>query len=158
MKKMLKNAKGFTLVELLAVIVILGIIAAIAVPSIGNIIQTSREDAVIADAEQVLNAAEIYGASHKVSTGVLDVDSSTISDSSTPELADYVDLTNATAWTTKPTVSVTVTGGDITYKVSGQATAGSKKIKFTNATMSELTNASDSNSYTAGSSIAIVTP
>lgn len=34
-KKLLKNQKGFTLVELLAVIVILGIIAAIAIPSIG---------------------------------------------------------------------------------------------------------------------------
>ncbi len=38
LKKLLKNQKGFTLVELLAVIVILGIIAAIAIPSIGNII------------------------------------------------------------------------------------------------------------------------
>ncbi len=33
---LLKNQKGLTLVELLAVIVILGIIAAIAVPSIGE--------------------------------------------------------------------------------------------------------------------------
>ncbi|RIV13331.1 prepilin-type N-terminal cleavage/methylation domain-containing protein, partial [Priestia flexa] len=46
MKKFLKNEKGLTLIELLAVIVILGIIAAIAIPSIGGIIQKSREDAV----------------------------------------------------------------------------------------------------------------
>ncbi len=38
LQKRLKNEKGLTLVELLAVIVILGIIAAIAIPSIGNII------------------------------------------------------------------------------------------------------------------------
>ena len=37
MKALLKNEKGLTLIELLAVIVILGIIAAIAVPSIGGI-------------------------------------------------------------------------------------------------------------------------
>ena len=42
LQKRLKNEKGLTLVELLAVIVILGVIAAIAVPSIGNIIENSR--------------------------------------------------------------------------------------------------------------------
>ena len=44
-RRLFKNQKGFTLVELLAVIVILGIIAAIAIPSIGGIIDKSKEDA-----------------------------------------------------------------------------------------------------------------
>ena len=42
LQKRLKNEKGLTLVELLAVIVILGIIAAIAIPSIGNIVENTR--------------------------------------------------------------------------------------------------------------------
>ncbi|MBY0123963.1 type IV pilin protein [Bacillus sp. S/N-304-OC-R1] len=57
--KRLKDQRGLTLVELLAVVVILGIIAAIAVPSIGNIIDKSRFDAAKADALQIISAASI---------------------------------------------------------------------------------------------------
>ena len=48
-----------TLVELLAVIVILGIIGAIAVPSIAGIIDNSKKDAHIANAEQLVGAARL---------------------------------------------------------------------------------------------------
>lgn len=60
LKRRWKEEKGFTLVELLAVIVILGIVAAIAVPSIGNIIEDSREDAHIANAQSFAEAARLY--------------------------------------------------------------------------------------------------
>ncbi len=57
--KRLKNQKGLTLIELLAVIVILGIIAAIAVPAIGGIIDNSKRDAHAANAIQMINAAKL---------------------------------------------------------------------------------------------------
>ncbi|WLR50085.1 type II secretion system protein [Bacillus tianshenii] len=63
LKRLSRNEKGLTLIELLAVIVILGIIAAIAVPSIGNIIENSKKDAHIANAEQLVSAARLAMAS-----------------------------------------------------------------------------------------------
>ncbi|MCB5933483.1 prepilin-type N-terminal cleavage/methylation domain-containing protein [Caldibacillus thermoamylovorans] len=57
--KLLKNQKGMTLVELLAVLVILGIIAAIAVPLIGNMIENSRDKAAINDAISIIAAAKL---------------------------------------------------------------------------------------------------
>ncbi len=51
----MKNRKGFTLVELLAVIVILALIMGIAVVSIGSIIQSSREKTYRETAANIIN-------------------------------------------------------------------------------------------------------
>lgn len=52
--------KGFTLVEILAVIAILGIITMIITPAIGGIIQTSKEKAYDKQIETIVNAAKSY--------------------------------------------------------------------------------------------------
>lgn len=59
-KKMIKKENGFTLVELLAVLVILGIIVAIAIPAVGNIIENARGNANKAEVELVEDAARLY--------------------------------------------------------------------------------------------------
>jgi type IV pilus assembly protein PilA len=68
LKKKLKDQKGLTLVELLAVVVILGIISAIAVPSIGGLIEKSKKDAQVAEALQIINAAKLAHASNSTIT------------------------------------------------------------------------------------------
>ncbi len=52
-----KEEKGLTLIELLAVIVVLGIIAAIAVPSISGILGNTKKEAHRANATQIVEAA-----------------------------------------------------------------------------------------------------
>lgn len=54
------NEKGLTLLELLTVLVMLGIIAAIAVPSVLKIIENTKKDAHLSNARMLVNAARLY--------------------------------------------------------------------------------------------------
>ncbi len=77
MKETLKNNQGVTLVELLIVIVILGIIAAIAVPAVGNIVENAERDAVIGDATAIRDGAQLYCASNAQPDECSDQDNAT---------------------------------------------------------------------------------
>ena len=57
MKKVLKNRKGFTLVELLAVIVVLAIVMGMAVVGITSVLENTRKSAFAADAKSYLEGA-----------------------------------------------------------------------------------------------------
>ena len=65
--KKFKNERGLTLVELLAVIVILAIVAIIAFVFIGGVIENSKKDAHISNAQQIISAAKL----HESTTGEL---------------------------------------------------------------------------------------
>lgn len=54
----MKNSKGFTLVELLAAVVILGILTAFAVPSIMKVITNNRDKTYREDAKKMVTLAE----------------------------------------------------------------------------------------------------
>jgi type IV pilus assembly protein PilA len=55
-----RNKKGFTLIELIIVIALLGVIAAIAVPRYGNVLENAKKDSDDVTAEMVQKAAELY--------------------------------------------------------------------------------------------------
>lgn len=54
--------KGFTLIELIAVIAILGLIALIVYPAIGSVIRNSRESAYKDQVDVIINAAKNWSA------------------------------------------------------------------------------------------------
>ncbi|XCA82638.1 prepilin-type N-terminal cleavage/methylation domain-containing protein [Exiguobacterium mexicanum] len=115
--KQLKDERGLTLVELLVVVVILGIIAAIAVVAIGGIIENSRKDAMVSDAKQMVNASKLYVASNPVSaTTKLDFKGST----NGTDVSSYVDSMKdpyGDAAYDTAVVTVTVSGSSYKYSV-----------------------------------------
>ena len=71
MKKLnLKNKKGFTLVELLAVIVVLAIIILIAMPSVMSAMDKARRNALITEANEITKIAATAFADDSMGTGL----------------------------------------------------------------------------------------
>ena len=60
MKKQNKNKRGFTLIELMIVIAIIGILAAIAVPNFTKARRKSKEKACVANMKTMESAVEMY--------------------------------------------------------------------------------------------------
>lgn len=92
--KLMKDERGLSLVELLAVVVILAIIAGIGVIAIGNVIQNTREDAAVADVQQAYSAAILYQSTNRnLNSGAASTTSFTLED------VIKAGLLSGTAWT-----------------------------------------------------------
>ncbi len=63
-----KSKKGFTLVEIMIVVVIIGLLAAMAIPAFKKVRATSQNKAVVNNIRQITSAADQYFLEHGVTT------------------------------------------------------------------------------------------
>lgn len=128
--KYLRKEKGMTLVELLAVLVILGIVAAIAVPAISNVIDNSRDKATVSEAVSIIEAAKLASTVSPSKDGIYKF----VKNSEKNDLEEYLD-SNVKA------TSFTVTGAkNSEWKITGHPAVEIVKGKgATEATESDLT-------------------
>ncbi len=67
-----RNKKGFTLIELVVVIAILGILAALAIPRFTGTRVSANTQTVISNLRSIESAVELYAAQNNVGTAAVD--------------------------------------------------------------------------------------
>ena len=142
----MKNKKGFTLVELLAVIVILALIMGIAVVSIGGVLSSSREKTYRETAASIINGVRQqlyvenavptantsytytsgilekggttspYNSNYNYTSSISDCDATNKVGTSLCKMTTYKTDTDCTA-STASFVSAEVSGGAVTYRI-----------------------------------------
>ncbi len=111
MKKNLNN-KGFTLIEVLAVIVILSILMAIMVPSVGNIMKKNKEDNYQNLKDSIISAAKIYISDNRYQITVGNCDDS--------NKADIDSINNKTLNSSQLPISFLVDAGNLKTTSDGK--------------------------------------
>ena len=119
MTNLLKNKRGVTLVELLAVIIILGIIAAIAIPTIGNLIENQKRNAAELQWANIIEAARLYDIEVSDNDGEVTLaELITAGNITIDTVNDYVFTVNTDA---APTVFVSISNPEIIFDISGSS-------------------------------------
>lgn len=103
---MKQTKKGFTLVEIMIVVVIIGLLAAMAIPAFQKVRQSSQDKTILNNARQLAAAADQYYLENGVST---------VAQTSLVGASNYVKALNLVANETYPTnftqgTTITVAG------------------------------------------------
>ena len=107
MKNLPKSTKGFTLVEIMIVVVIIGLLAAMAIPAFQKVRQSSQDKAVLNNARQLSAASDQYFLENGVSN---------VNISALVGATNYVKAVNTVAnesYPTDYTQGVTITIGGV---------------------------------------------
>lgn len=106
MNTRIRSAKGFTLVEIMIVVVIIGLLAAMAIPAFQKVRQSSQDKAVLNNARQLSAASDQYFLENGVST---------VASTNLVGSDKYVKAVNTVAGETYPAsytqgITITITG------------------------------------------------
>ena len=101
-----RSTKGFTLVEIMIVVVIIGLLAAMAIPAFQKVRQSSQDKAVLNNARQLSAASDQYFLENGVST---------VASANLVGATNYVKAVNTVAAEVYPTgftqgVTITISG------------------------------------------------
>lgn len=103
----IRSSKGFTLVEIMIVVVIIGLLAAMAIPAFQKVRQASQDKAVLNNARQLSAAADQY---------YLEYGGSAVGSANLIGATNYVKALNTVASETYPTdftQGITITIGGV---------------------------------------------
>ncbi|AXI11169.1 prepilin-type N-terminal cleavage/methylation domain-containing protein [Oceanobacillus sp. 143] len=133
LQRLKKDERGLTLVELLAVVVILAIVGAIAFVAIGNVMENSRQDAHVANAQQIVSAAKLAEASGTEIGTDFNVNPGTDGTGGLETLDTLVD-----PWTKGEYDTATVSSIDGNYSVTLSSSDDNTECAITASTEAEL--------------------